>query len=116
MPRWNPIELPAEAMLQAAADREVEPIRVYWTEFDTTLDVQRDAFVYYLLHPLPVLSGQLPAKGGPPDDVRRELDGLTLEGVDEEWRMVTVLRNHHRGLNPRVNFASATVSTEESAV
>ncbi len=116
MPEWREIEVPAERMREAAEQRGVSPIRAYATEFDTNDPVERDAFVEYLLNPLPVLTGQLQDKQREQDSVARELAGLVLDGVSDSWSIVTVLRNHHRGLNPRVNFASATISTEEEAV
>jgi hypothetical protein len=116
MPQWNDMAIPAEKMREVAERKGVTPIRAYATEFDTDVVVERDAFFQYLLDPLPVLTGQLTKTQDADDAVARELGGLVLDGVGDGWRIVTVLRNHHRGLNPRVNFASATVSTEEETV
>lgn len=114
MPQWNLVELPVEKMYEAAERRGVEPVRTYVTEFDTNVPVERDAFIEYLLDPLPVLSGR--QRKEQQGDVADVLGGLALDGVGDDWRIVTVLRNHHRGLNPRVNFAAATVSAEEQTV
>jgi len=116
MPQWREVEIPAEKMREAAGARKVTPVRVWVTEFDTNVAVERDAFVEYLLDPIPVLTGQPRDDEKDEGSVREELNGLVLEGVAPHWKIVTVLRNHHRGLNPRVNFASATVAEEEETV
>ncbi|HVR33643.1 MAG TPA: hypothetical protein VMS74_13175 [Acidimicrobiia bacterium] len=113
---WTEVELPAPAMRRVAEARGVNPIRTYVTEFDTNDPVQREAFIRYLLNPLPVLTGQLSQDQKSEDDVAEALSRLAVDGVADHWRVVTVLRNHHRGLNPRVNFASITVSEEEETM
>lgn len=114
MPRWTELAIPTERMQEVAGRRGVDPIRLYVTEFDTNVEAEREAFLAYLLNPLPVLTGQMTKQQDSPDYA--ETEGLGLEGVEDDWRVVTVLRNHHRGLNPRVNFAVATVSSEERTV
>jgi hypothetical protein len=113
MPHWTELEIPTERMKEVAARRGVDPIRIYVTEFDTNVEAEREVFLAYLIDPLPMLTGE-PTKQE--RDYSAESDGLAIEGVESDWTVVTVLRNHHRGLNPRVNFAVATVSSEEETV
>jgi hypothetical protein len=116
MPHWTELDIPTERMKEVAGRRGVDPIRLYVTEFDTNVEVERDVFLMYLLDPLPVLTGQATRWKHEDPESDRELDGLVLDGVEDDWSVVTVLRNHHRGLNPRVNFMLATVSSEEKTV
>ncbi len=116
MPHWTELEIPTEKMKEVAGRRGVDPIRMYVTEFDTNVEVERDVFVRYLLNPLPVLTGKAARSQDDDPEADKELDGLVLPGVEDNWSVVTVIRNHHRGLNPRVNFMVATVSTEEETV
>jgi hypothetical protein len=116
MPQWTELDVPTERMKEVAGRRGVDPIRVYVTEFDTNVEVERDVFLMYLLDPLPVLTGQATRSQDEDPAADKELRGLVLEGVGDDWSVVTVLRNHHRGLNPRVNFMVATVSSEEQTV
>ena len=113
---WTEVELAAPVMKRVADARGVSPIRTYVTEFDTNDPVQREAFIRYLLNPLPVLAGRLGPDQESEDEVGEALRRLAVDGVDDGWSVVTVLRNHHRGLNPRVNFASITVSDEEKTL
>jgi hypothetical protein len=115
MPRWSEVEIPAPAMRRAAEQRGIAPIRQYVTEFDTNDATQRAAFFRLLHNPLPVLVGQVEGKDLSEDEAV-ELEGLVLAGVQPHWKVVTTLRNHHRGLNPRINLSSMTVSEEEETV
>ena len=105
MPRWSEVEFPASGELREVAGDRL--IRKFYTEFDTEVPAEREALVEYLLHPLEALSGR--AKGD-------ELRGLQLPDVGPTWKVVTVIVNHHRGLNPRINMLSASLSTEEETV
>lgn len=39
-----------------------------------------------------------------------------FDQVDEGWRVVTAIFGHERGLNPRIVYATATVSEEDQTV
>jgi hypothetical protein len=115
MPSWSEVEIPAPEMRRVAEQRGVAPIRQYVTEFDTNDDAQRAAFFRLLRNPLPVFVGQVEDKDLSEEEAV-ELEGLVLAGVQPHWKVVTTLRNHHRGLNPRINLSSTTVSEEEETV
>lgn len=120
MPEWTELELPTP-MAAAAAERRGVPLpRDFVTEFDTENPTQREAFSILLFDPLPCLSGEWPEDdfaGHDADDaVAAELHRLRIDGVDNSWKVVTVLRNHHRRLNPRINTFRVTVNYEEETV
>lgn len=123
MPIWDAITLPAPEAARAAAARGVNLPQDYYTEFDTDeveAPAQRAAFFLWLSDPLPCFTrtwrDDFRNGEGIEEDVAEELDGLYLEGVDKAWKVATVLRNHHRRLNPRINMVRATVSYEEQTV
>lgn len=120
---WHEVRFPASDDLREVAGDRL--IRKWYTEFDTELEddglkVEREALIEYLLHPLEVLSGSVDDIGlretKARDAVRDHLRSLQLPGVDATWKVVTVIVNHHRGLNPRINMLSSTQSAEEKTV
>lgn len=123
MPTWVPVSVATPLAAEAAGERGVRLPEDYVTEFDTREEyapAQREAFFHWLSDPLPCFTGTWRdgvGKGvGVSDETAAELDGLHLDGVESTWKVVTVLRNHHRRLNPRINMARATVSYEEETV
>lgn len=123
MPTWQPIALPAPKAALAAEHRGIALPQDYYTEFDTDQEdspIQREAFFLWLSDPIPCFVGtwrRAFASGGDvSEELGSELDGLTLEGVGSDWNVVTLLRNHHRRLNPRINMVRATVSYDEETV
>ncbi len=105
MPSWTELPIPAsEKLREVAGDRL---IRKLYAEFNTEDDGDREALDEYLLRPLEVLMGR---------SSNKHLSGMEIDGVDPSWRVSTVILNHHRGLNPRINMFTATVSTEEKTV
>ena len=120
MPAWTPVSVATPMAAAAAQDRGVRLPEDFVTEFDTRREeapAQREAFFHWLRDPLPCFTGTWREEFL--DDVEvseqaaDELDGLYLEGIESTWKVVTVLRNHHRRLNPRINTARVTVSYEE---
>lgn len=125
MPEWQSIDLPDSQAVQLANSRD-RRLEVYWAEFDTTIPQERADLMSFIMHPLRSLTGREPedayaASNLPPSaasDViqRRVVPGLAIDGVDETWRVVTTIHNHHRGLNPRITRFMATVSGGEETV
>ncbi|MGH8873740.1 MAG: hypothetical protein ACRDVM_00585 [Acidimicrobiia bacterium] len=94
--RWNPIDLRGEEEGEAET-----PVRMFWAEYKT----ERDDWKEFLFHPLSVLVNEFGKDGA-----------AASLGVTDGWRVVTTVLNHHRGLNPRIGLATATLSeTEETA-
>lgn len=120
MPSWAPVSIETPKAAEAAADRRVRLPEDFVTEFDTRREeapAEREAFFHWLNDPLPCFTGNWREEFL--DDVEvsegaaDELDGLYLEGVESTWKVFTVIRNHHRRLNPRINTARVTLSYEE---
>jgi hypothetical protein len=105
MLRWRPIEVPESEAADLAAERG-NRLEVYWIEFNTNIEAERDSLLSFLIRPLESLVGE----------GEYAVDGLTIDCVDESWRIVTTIHNHHRGLNPRLTRFMATVSDEEETV
>lgn len=111
--RWNRIAGGLAQQIAAEKVRPPEEPRGYslgflWTEFDTTKEPAE--WLNFLQWPLASLTEQ-PAHG-----VSVRVDGLGLEGVTKDWHVVTTIKNHHRGLNPRIACVMATLSEEEGTV
>jgi hypothetical protein len=87
---------------------EIPPVRpvLYRTDFDSEDPQELGALRDFLVRPLESLTGE----------GEMAVDGLAIEGVTTSWKVVTTLRNHHRGLNPRITTMVATLSDKEETV
>lgn len=118
MPEWQSIDLPDSQAVRLAS-RNDHRLELYWVEFDTNDEVERDNLVSFLMHPLASLTGEASESADEGAYVPRRgtiVPGLAIDGVDETWRVVTTIHNHHRGLNPRITRFMATVSDDEKTV
>ncbi len=110
MPHWQRIDL-EESQAAMLAERKGSRLDLYWIEFDTNQDDERKALRRFIVRPLESLVGE-PDESEP----RYFVPGIAIEGIDPSWRVVTTIRNHHRGLNPRITRFVATVSGDEETV
>ena len=112
MPEWQEIEMGRSAAVELAGEGEYGPrLRSLWTEFDTSDERDRRALQDFMMRPLV----SLVAPDGADED-QYFVPGLAIPGVTESWRIVTTIRNHHLGLNPRVTVTQATVSEDDETV
>ncbi|HSF84418.1 MAG TPA: hypothetical protein VLG28_02005 [Acidimicrobiia bacterium] len=97
-----------ELLERLAQQDKVPPVRpvLYRTDFDSNVPEELAALRDFLVRPLDSLTGE--------GDLA--IDGLAIEGVTTSWKVVTTIRNHHRGLNPRITTMVATVSDAEETV
>jgi hypothetical protein len=113
MPRWQQIDLP-ESRAAMLAEEKGSRLDLYWIEFDTNVKAERKALRRFIVRPLESLVG-----GGESEEERPSkyfVPGIAIEGVGPSWRVATTIRNHHRGLNPRITRFVATVSGDEETV
>lgn len=117
MPEWQSIDLPDSGAVRLASEGG-HRLEMYWVEFDTNDDVERDNLMSFIMHPLRSLTGEAGESDYEASNVsqRRIVPGLTIDGVDATWRVITTIHNHHRGLNPRITRFMATVSDDEKTV
>lgn len=112
MPEWQEIEFRGSEAVRIAGDGEYgNRLRTLWTEFDTTNEEDLAALRDFIMRPLVSLVGAADA-----EEDRYFVPGLAIEGVDESWRIVTTINNHHLGLNPRLTLMKATVSDDDGTV
>ena len=90
------VEVPLAGSSFAVQEDEVV-LALFWGEFDTPSDY----FTNLVMHPLETLL----------EDQR-----FTRYGLNAGWRVRTTIFNHHKGLNPRIGFATAEVSSEDEEV
>lgn len=105
MPEWRLIELPGSEATRLAQSKDSR-LDLYWAEFNTLDESDREALLRFMIRPLESLVGE--------GDYA--VPGLAIEGLDDSWRVVTTIHNHHRGLNPRITRFMATVSQDEQTV
>jgi hypothetical protein len=117
MPEWQSIDLPDSQAVRLASDNG-HRLEVYWVEFNTNKPDERADLVSFLMHPLVSLTGEQGESADEESNVsqRTIVPGLAIDGVDETWRVITTIHNHHRGLNPRITRFMATVSDDEKTV
>lgn len=77
------------------------PITMHWAEFNTNNPEDRNIMLGLVVHPLEALMGES-SEGR-----------LRLPGIERDWRIVTSIPNHERGLNPRITFTSITCVPED---
>ena len=105
MPEWQRIDLP-ESKAVDLAEREGTRLEFLWAEFDTNDEEDREALFSFVRWPLDSLLGE----------GEYAVPGMSIDGIDGSWRIVTTLHNHHLGLNPRVTIMMATVSGDDETV
>jgi len=105
VPEWRLIELPDSQAVRLAESNE-RRLDLYWTEFNTREETDREGMLAFMIRPLESLIGE----------GEYAVPGLDIEGIDRSWRIVTTIHNHHRGLNPRITRFLATVSGDEETV
>ncbi len=126
---WTEVRVPTPKADRVAGRKRH---RDFVTEFDTLVDAERDAFNELMRQPLAYLVRENNPhleeleKLGDLDELREAGDeGLTteqhlgllvLDGVETTWQVVTVIRNHHWGLNPRINMLRVTVADDEETL
>ncbi len=89
---WQEVELSESRAAQLAREYG-GGIAQHWKEFDTNNPEELAELTDLVMRPLPHL--------------------LVLPGVDPSWRVLTTIPNHHRGLNPRITFASVTTIEDD---
>lgn len=116
MPEWQSIDLPDSQAVHLAS-RWGHRLELYWAEFDTNDEVEREDLKSFIMHPLRSLRGEEAQSADDGSAVQHTIvPGLAIDGVDETWRVITTIHNHHRGLNPRITRFMATVSDDEKTV
>lgn len=92
--RWQRIELPMSDTARGLAPNAY----VLYGEFNTTVVEEAESWRSFIFDPLPYLIGS----------------GAVAEG--REWRVVTMIINHHRPLNPRIGMARALVDPDADQI
>ncbi|HSJ70948.1 MAG TPA: hypothetical protein VLA29_04785 [Acidimicrobiia bacterium] len=117
MPEWQSIDLPDSQAVRLASNYG-HRLEVYWVEFNTNKPDERNDLLSFLMHPLASLRGDETESDDAGANVSQGtiVPGLSIDGVDETWRVITTIHNHHRGLNPRITRFMATVSDDEKTV
>lgn len=106
MPEWTMIDL-SESEAVRLAQEKGSRLEVYWTEFDTSDEQDREYLLHwFMVRPLESLTGV----------GELAVPGLAIDDVGPGWKIVTTIHNHHRGLNPRITRVMATVSDDEETV
>lgn len=96
---WVQLDLPLSEKARSFPDHAME---LWFREFNTSTEEER--WRGFLYRPLQELArGPL-------------LDAGSLEDIESMWRVVSVIVNHHRPLNPRIGMATVVLDRKAAEI